>query len=102
MNSWDLSTDFSLAQWRMEKSLPAVGDIPNNYLLRLMDETGIAGYLKEPSCNMSDGVYAGAVNGWTNGKSAESDQQDEHHLYFHAIDEFILPCIKMFNGDYCK
>lgn len=69
MNSRDLSTDFSLAQWRMEKSLPAAGDIPNNYLLRLMDETGIAGYLKEPSCNMSDGVYAGAVNGWTNGKS---------------------------------
>lgn len=85
MNSWDLSTDFSLAQWRMEKSLPAVGDIPNNYLLRLMDETGIAGYLKEPSCNMSDGVYAGAVNGWTNGKSAVSGQQGEQHWGFHAI-----------------
>lgn len=85
MNSWDLSTDFSLAQWRMEKSLPAVGDIPNNYLLRLMDETGIAGYLKEPSCNMSDGVYAGAVNGWTNGKSAESGQQGEQHWGFMPL-----------------
>lgn len=85
MNSWDLSTDFSLAQWRMEKSLPAAGDIPNNYLLRLMDETGIAGYLKEPSCNMSDGVYAGAVNGWTNGKSAESDQQGEQHWGFMPL-----------------
>lgn len=89
MNSWDLSTDFSLAQWRMEKSLPAAGDIPNNYLLRLMDETGIAGYLKEPSCNMSDGVYAGAVNGWTNGKSTESDQQGEQHWVF-------MPLINLF------
>lgn len=66
---WKFSTDFSLAQWRMEKSLPTLGDIPSNYLLRLMDETGIAGYLKEPSCNMSGGVYAGAVNGWTSGRS---------------------------------
>lgn len=83
--------DFSLAKWRMEKSLPAVGDIPNNYLLRLMDETGIAGYLKEPSCNMSDGVYAGAVNGWTNGKSAESDQQDEQHgVSCHCLVYFTL------------
>lgn len=92
MNLWDLSTDFSLAQWRMEKFLQAVGDIPNNYLLRLMDETGISGYLKEPSCNMSDGVYAGAVNDWTNGKSAELDQQGEQHWGFscHCLVYFTL------------
>lgn len=90
MNSWDLSTDFSLAQWRMEKSLPAVGDIPNNYLLRLMDETGIAGYLKEPSCNMSDWVYAGAVNGWANGKSWQCQASRISLIWFS------MPLINLF------
>lgn len=92
MNSWDLSTDFSLAQWRMEKSLPAVGDIPNNYLLRLMDETGIAGYLKEPSCNMSDGVYAGAVNGWTNGKSwqCQASRMSNNGVFMPLLSLFYL------------
>ena len=70
--------DFSLTQWRSDMFLPAVGDIPSNYLLRLMDETGIAAYLKEPGCSTSAGVYTGSangtVNGWTSGKCGRERQ----------------------------
>lgn len=57
----------------MEKFFLVVGDIFNNYLLRLMDEIGIAGYFKELRCNMFDGVYVGVVNSWINGKLVELD-----------------------------
>ncbi|XP_062596534.1 uncharacterized protein LOC134257978, partial [Saccostrea cucullata] len=64
--SWSMDfnmKDFSLYKWRSDRKLGNI--IPDEYLLQLMDETGLAGFIKQPMCNRSDGVYLNTVNGWT-------------------------------------
>lgn len=71
--------DFSLLTWKMDRSLGA-GDIPDVYLLQLLEETGLAGYVKQPTCDKAAGVYTGATNGWTKGKQIDR-QINEHSLH---------------------
>lgn len=63
----------------MDRSLGA-GDIPDVYLLQLLEETGLAGYVKQPTCDKAAGVYTGATNGWTKGKQIDR-QINEHSLH---------------------
>lgn len=63
----------------MDRSLGA-GDIPDVYLLQLLEETGLAGYVKQPTCDKTAGVYTGATNGWTKGKQIDR-QINEHSLH---------------------
>lgn len=73
----------------MDRSLGA-GDIPDVYLLQLLEETGLAGYVKQPTCDKAAGVYTGATNGWTKGKQIDR-QTNEHSLYCKTD----LFCIKV-------
>lgn len=54
----------------MDRHLPTAKlSIPDEYLLQLMDETGLAGYTDNTMCNASVGIYSTTdINGWTNGK----------------------------------
>lgn len=56
--------------WKVDRHLPTAKlSIPDEYLLQLMDETGLAGYTDNSMCNASVGIYSTtAINGWTNGK----------------------------------
>uniref|UniRef100_K1QZL7 Uncharacterized protein n=1 Tax=Magallana gigas TaxID=29159 RepID=K1QZL7_MAGGI len=60
---------FSLFLWKVDRHLPTAKlSIPDEYLLQLMDETGLAGYTDNPMCNTSVGIYSTtAANGWTSG-----------------------------------
>lgn len=60
----------------MERSLGA-GDIPAVYLLQLLEETGLSGYIKEPTCDKAAGIYSGATNGWTKGISTSDSFNSE-------------------------
>lgn len=68
--------DFSLVNWKLDRSLGS-GEIPAVYLLQLMEETGLSGYMQEPACNRTLGVYTGAVSGWTKGNK---HQGALHHV----------------------
>lgn len=71
-----LYLDFSLVNWKLDRSLGS-GEIPAVYLLQLMEETGLSGYMQEPACNRTTGVYTGDVNGWTKGNK---HQGALHHV----------------------
>lgn len=99
--------DFSLLTWKMDRSLGA-GDIPDVYLLQLLEETGLAGYVKQPTCDKTAGVYTGATNGWTKGKQIDR-QINEHSLhcktallfikesdFFFLQQKLFLKCIDFF------
>lgn len=64
--------------WKVDRHLPTPKlSIPDEYLLQLMDETGLAGYTDNPMCNASVGIYSTtAINGWTNGKKCVYEEDN--------------------------
>lgn len=76
------------------------------YLLQLLEETGLAGYVKQPTCDKTAGVYTGATNGWTKGKYIDRNVYEAQHSLIYGIvlqNRFILQKRDFFyNRNYFK
>ena len=64
-----LFTGFSLYQYVVDRGA-TFGSVPypDNVVLQLTEDTGLARYKMEPECNRTGGVYTGAVQGFTKSK----------------------------------
>lgn len=63
-------TDFSMQKFLRRKGLPEfVQQLPDIFILQILEQSGIAEYLQSPQCKTNDMIYMPSRNGWKNGNS---------------------------------